>query len=180
LHVLVGEIWVVQHGETEWSAAGRYEGVSDHPLTEAGEEQARGLTFRLNRDWDAVLSSPLSRAASTAELAGLQPLLDPDLAEWDLGPAEGRTRDEIEDPRWTPWDRPLGEPLEALAVRLRRVLQRLPEGDVLIFGHNHVLRALTALHLGLHAGAARNLLLDPARIGILTRDDPPAIRAWNL
>jgi len=178
----VGELWVVQHGETEWSAGGRYEGLADHPLTEAGEEQARGLTFRLNRDWSAVLSSPLRRSMHSAELAGLQPVGEPALVEWDLGAAEGRTAEELATgQRGSIWDHPPGEPLEALGARLRNLLQRLPPGDVLLMSHNHVLRVLAALHLGLHAGAGRHLLLGPARIGILTRDEgDPAIRAWNL
>lgn len=174
----MGEIWVVQHGETQWTASGRFEGVTDNPLTEAGEEQARGLTFRLNRDWSAVFSSPLSRALRSAELAGLQPLPEPALVEWDLGPAEGRTAQEH---AGGVWDHPPGESLESLGSRVRALLHRLPDGDVLLFGHNHVLRVLAAVHLGLHAGAARHLLLGPARIGILTRDaGEPAVRAWNL
>lgn len=182
LHVCVGEIWVVQHGETEWFGAGRYEGVTDNPLTEAGEEQARGLTFRLNRDWDSVLCSPLQRARRSAELAGLQPVVEPALVEWDLGAAEGRTPEELTaGRRGSVWDHPPGESLESLGARVRALLQRLPPGDVLLVGHNHVLRVLAAVHLGLHAGAGRHLLLGPARIGILTRDEgDPAVRAWNL
>lgn len=178
----MGEIWIVRHGETEWSAAGRHTGHTDIPLTDIGEEQARGLTFRLNRDWDTVLSSPLSRATRTAELAGFSPLPEPDLVEWDYGQAEGLTTEELSIGRpWNVWDQPMGESLEELGTRVRRVLHRLPEGDVLLFSHGHVLRVLAAVYLGLHPGAGRHLMLAPARVGILSQEHGyPALRAWNL
>jgi probable phosphoglycerate mutase len=182
LHVGVGEIWVVRHGETEWSAAGRHTGRTDIPLTEAGEEQARGLTFRLNRDWEAVLSSPLQRAVETARLAGFEPVVDDDLVEWDYGAAEGRTTAELSaDAPWSVWDQPLGETVTQLGGRVRRVLDTLPEGDVLVFGHGHCLRVLTAVYLGLPPVAGRHLRLDPARVGVLGHEhDWPALKAWNL
>jgi probable phosphoglycerate mutase len=178
----VGEIWVVRHGETEWSVAGRHTGRTDIPLTEAGEEQARGLTFRLNRDWDAVLSSPLQRATRTAELAGFSPVLDDDLMEWDYGAAEGRTTAELSaDAPWSVWDQPLGETVTQLGGRVRRVLDRLPDGDVLIFGHGHVLRVLAALYLGGAPEDGKHFMLDAARVGVLGHEHGwPALRAWNL
>jgi probable phosphoglycerate mutase len=180
--VRVGEIWLVRHGETEWSAAGRHTGRTDIPLTAVGEEQARGLMFRLNRDWAAVLSSPLQRALRTAELAGFHPLPDPDLMEIDYGPAEGRTTAELSaEWPWTVWDRPLGETWEEVGVRVQRVLDQLPDGDVLVFGHGHVLRALTAVYLGLPAVQGRLFSLETARTGVLSREhDHPVIRTWNL
>jgi probable phosphoglycerate mutase len=178
----VGEIWLVRHGETEWSAAGRHTGRTDVPLTAVGEEQARGLTFRLDREWDAVLSSPLSRALRTAELAGFAPVVDDDLVEWDYGAAEGLTTAELSaDEPWNAWDQPLGETVSQLGARVRRLLDRLPDGDVLLFSHGHLLRVLAAVRLGLAPIEGRHLVLDPARIGVLGREHTwPVIRAWNL
>ena len=166
---------MVRHGETEWSATGRHTGLTDVPLTEVGEEQARGLTFRLNRDWDAVLSSPLSRACRTAELAGFSPVLEPDLREWDYGGAEGLTTGQLSASKpWSVWEEPLGESLDDLGERLQRVLDGLPDGDALIFGHGHALRVLTALYLGVE------LEVDAARIGVLGYEhDHRVLKAWN-
>jgi broad specificity phosphatase PhoE len=182
LHVCVGEIWVVRHGETEWSAVGRHTGRTDVPLTAVGEEQARGLMFRLNRDWDAVLSSPLSRARRTAELAGFSPLIDGDLMEWDYGGAEGLTTAQLSATKpWSVWEEPLGESLEQLGERAQRVLDRLPDGDSLLFAHGHVLRVLTALYLGGAPEDGKHFMLDAARIGVLGREHAyPALKAWNL
>lgn len=179
----MGEIWVVRHGETEWSAAGRHTGRRDIPLTEVGEEQARRLALRLNRDWDTVLSSPLSRARRTAELAGFSPLLEPDLVEWDYGKAEGLTTAQLSATKpWSVWDEPLGESLEQLGARAQRVLDKLPpDGDVLIFAHGHVLRVLAALYLGGTPAQGKHFLLDPASIGVLGHEhDYRALKAWNL
>ena len=172
----------MRHGETEWSAAGKHTGRTDIPLTEVGEEQARGLTFRLNREWDTVLSSPLSRARRTAELAGFAPLLEPDLVEWDYGTAEGLTTAQLSAAKpWSVWDEPLGETLDELGDRVQRVLDKLPEGDVLIFGHGHVLRVLCALYLGGTPYEGKHFLLDAARVGVLGHEhDYPALKAWNV
>src|SRR4029450_1546763 len=105
---MAGEIWLVRHGETEWSVAGRHTGRTDVPLTDAGRKQARSLRAILgDRRFALVLTSPLSRARETCELAGYgeadQPL--DDLREWDYGEYEGRTTASIreERPGWTGW-----------------------------------------------------------------------------
>ena len=88
-----GKLWLVRHGETEWARLGRHTGRTDIPLTETGREQARILGRRLaGHTFALVLTSPLSRAAETAELAGFgsRALVDPDLREWDYGALEGR------------------------------------------------------------------------------------------
>lgn len=177
----VREIWVVRHGETAWSASGRHTSSTDVPLTAVGEEQARALGPRLARQWDLVLTSPMQRARRTAELAGLTPDVDDDLREWEYGGAEGRTTEELSTGQpWSVWDEPLGESLAALAARTRRLLARLPDGDVLLFGHGHGLRVLTAVYLELAPTAARHLVLGPARIGVLgTEHTWPALTGWN-
>lgn len=181
----MGELWLVRHGETEWSRSGRHTGRTDLPLTPEGALQAKALTPRLDRLWAAVLSSPLARAARTAELAGLAPVLDGDLQEWDYGPAEGLTTAELsaEQP-WSVWaGPPLGETLEQVAGRAAAVLGRLPldAGDVLLVSHGHLLRVLAAVYLGQDPRLAKHLVLRPARIGVLGREhDYPALLGWGL
>ncbi|MFW2382541.1 MAG: histidine phosphatase family protein, partial [Acidimicrobiales bacterium] len=97
---------LVRHGETEWSAKGRHTGRTDIPLTPSGEQEARATAATLAEwDFERIFSSPLSRALSTARLAGFEPELDDDLLEWDYGDAEGRTNAEIvaERPGWSKW-----------------------------------------------------------------------------
>ncbi|MGB8649241.1 MAG: histidine phosphatase family protein [Mycobacteriales bacterium] len=177
------EIWLVRHGETEWSRAHKHTGRSDVPLTPEGEQAAKALTPRLDRPWAAVLASPLQRAWRTAELAGLSPTPEPDLVEWDYGPAEGRTTQEMSAERpWRVWDDvPLGETVDDVATRVRRVLARLPEaGDVCLVAHGHVLRILTAVYLGMDPRAGKHWVLEPCRIGVLGHEhDWPAMRGWN-
>jgi probable phosphoglycerate mutase len=180
----VADIWLVRHGETEWSRTGRHTGRTDLPLLAEGEQMALALKPRLDRPWAAVLSSPLQRARRTAELAGLTPTLDDDLAEWDYGPAEGRTTAELSAERpWSVWDDPpLGERLEQVAVRARRVLAKLPtDGDVCLVSHGHFLRILTAIYLELRPIDAKHLVLEPARIAVLGHEHTwTALRGWNL
>jgi len=87
-----GEVFLIRHGETEWSLSGQHTGSTDIPLTDHGEAVARLLTPVLaDRDFSLVLCSPLQRARRTCELAGLgeQASIDPDLAEWNYGSYEG-------------------------------------------------------------------------------------------
>ena len=179
----MGETWLVRHGETEWSASGRHTSTTDVPLTARGEEQARALRERLDRPWAVVLCSPRQRALRTAELAGLHPDVEPDLVEWGYGEAEGRSTADVraERPGWNQWDDPLGEPLDALAQRVRRVLDRLPEdGDSVLVAHAHVLRVLAAVALGLPPIAGRHLALGAAKVGVLGHEHEwPALLGWN-
>ena len=179
----VREIWLVRHGATEWSKTGRHTGLTDLPLLPEGEAQARALGERLRRDWALVLSSPLQRAARTAELAGLEPELDNDLMEWDYGPAEGLTTKELSADRpWSVWgDVPLGETLEQVAERCRKVLSRLPEnGDVCLVAHGHLLRILTAVYLELEPLAGKRFALSPGGIGVLGKEHAyPVLLRWN-
>lgn len=177
----MGQLWVVRHGETAWSASGRHTSTTDVPLTPRGEEQARALGPRLARPWDLVLCSPLQRALRTAELAGLSPVVEPDLQEWQYGEAEGRTTAELSvgEP-WNQWDHPLGETLTHLATRVQRVLDGLPDGEVLLVAHGHVLRVLTAVYLGLPPVAGRHLPLGAGRVGVLGHEHSwPAVLEWN-
>ena len=176
----MGESWVVRHGLTEWARDRRHTGRTDVPLLAAGEQAARDLAPRLDRHWDVVLASPLQRAWRTAELAGLTPTAEPDLVEWDYGPAEGRTTAEM-GPGWSVWGTPtLGETVEQVAVRCRRVLDKA-HGETVLIAHGHVLRILTAVYLGLDPLNAKHFVLEPTRIGILGHEhDWPALTGWNL
>lgn len=100
-----GTLVTVRHGETAWSRVGRHTGRTDLPLTEAGEEQAATAGRSLGkRRFGLVLVSPLGRARRTAELAGFPDYeIDPDLAEWDYGPVEGLTRQQVREQLGYPW-----------------------------------------------------------------------------
>lgn len=186
----MSELWIARHGETEWSRTGRHTGRTDVPLTAAGRDEAVRLGSALRgRRFALVLSSPLSRAWETCRLAGFAEGAErsADLLEWDYGEVEGRTRAEVRAgrPGWTIWDgtAALGESLEEVAVRARRVIARAEAapGDVLAFAHGHVLRVLAACWLGLPPRDARLLALGTAALGVLGSDgDTRVLRAWNL
>src|SRR3954447_26714223 len=126
----MGDVWLVRHGETEWSRDGRHTGSTDLPLTSEGEAAARALAPRLAGETFAlVLTSPLERARRTAALAGFPDAeVDPDLVEWRYGDYEGVTTDQIREtvPDWTVWTHPCpgGESAEEVSVRLDRVVER--------------------------------------------------------
>jgi probable phosphoglycerate mutase len=176
-------IWLVRHGETAWSKTGQHTGRTDLPLTAEGEAQARRLAPRLRREWALVLSSPLQRAWRTAELAGLSPEPEPDLMEWDYGHAEGLTTAQLSAERpWRVWeDATLGETLEEVAERCRRVLAKVPaDGDTCLVAHGHLLRVLAAVYLGLEPTEGRHLVLEPCKTGVLGHEHEwPALRSWN-
>src|SRR6476469_6092849 len=145
------ELWLVRHGETEWSRDGRHTSTTDLDLTESGVEVARTLRDRLaGETFDLVLSSPRHRARRTAELAGFAEVdVDDDLVEWDYGDYEGITTAEIREtvPGWTIWTHPTpgGETAEQVTARLDRVVARCEGHErVLLFSHGHALRALAA------------------------------------
>lgn len=182
------EVVVVRHGETEWSRTGRHTGRSDPPLTEEGERQARAVGEALReRSFAVVLSSPLLRARETARLAGFEPELRDDLAEWDYGEYDGLTTPEIREqvPDWTIWRYGAlgGETVEQLAVRADRMIAELlrVDGDVLVFSHGHFLRVLTARWLELGAAEGRLFALDSGTLSTLGFErDQRVIRSWNV
>ncbi|MDX3002884.1 histidine phosphatase family protein [Kribbella solani] len=181
-------LFLVRHGETEWSRSGRHTSVTDLPLTAEGERVAKSLRPRLaGESFDLVLTSPRQRARRTAELAGFPDAeVDDDLVEWNYGAYEGITTAEIRRtvPGWTIWDDPVpnGETPAQLSTRLDRVIARITAtpGDVLVFGHSHALRALTARWLNLPATEGRHFILDTATLSTLGWErDSPAIHHWN-
>jgi broad specificity phosphatase PhoE len=179
---------LVRHGETEWTRSGRHTGRTDIPLTEQGRRDAEAVADALRgRTFARVLTSPLSRAAETARLAGFGDAERRDeLMEWDYGAHEGRTTPEIRggSPGWTIWsgDVPSGESADDVAARVDRVLNevRAVDGDVLVFAHGHVLRVLTARWLGLDPREGRHFALDPATVSALGYErETPVVRLWN-
>jgi broad specificity phosphatase PhoE len=184
----MGEVWAVRHGETEWSRDGRHTGTTDIPLTDVGEAAARGLAPRLAEEKFAlVLTSPLQRARRTAELAGFpEAEVDDDLVEWGYGDYEGVTTEEIREsvPDWTVWTHPCpnGETADEVSRRLDRVVARCEreDGDVLLVGHGHSLRALAARWLGLPVTDGRLLKLDTGTVSVLGHERETAVVLhWN-
>src|SRR5918992_1730497 len=165
---------LIRHGETEWSASGRHTSVTDVPLLDAGRRDAARLRERLaGREFALVLSSPRARARETAELAGLDAVVDDDLAEFDYGSYEGRTTPEIreERPGWSVWTdgAPGGETAVAVGVRADRAIERAlaAGGDVALFAHGHFLRVLAARWIGLPAVYGGVLALETGSVSEL-------------
>ncbi|MDK9499124.1 histidine phosphatase family protein [Streptomyces katrae] len=194
----MSELLLVRHGETAWSANGRHTGLTDVPLTARGADEALSLApFFRDREPALVLTSPLSRAVATAELAGLTGgIPEPDLHEWDYGGYEGVTTAEIQRtrPDWSLWAdgvppgdaRHPGEQAAQVGVRADRVLARAAGtlkaggGDVVLVAHGHFLRVLTARYLGLPPQDGRLFLLRTGTVSVLsTEHGLPVIAGWN-
>ena len=182
------QLWLVRHGETEWSASGRHTSRTDLDLTEAGVEAARSVADKLRgTSFARVLSSPLLRARRTAELAGAgSPELVEDLREWDYGDDEGLTTAQIREsrPGWTVWrDGPQGgETCAEVGARADRVVElvRAVDGPVLAFSHGHFSRVLGAWWLGLEVTDGAHLALSTASVSVLGWErDTPAVLHWN-
>ena len=193
----MGQLILIRHGETEWSASGQHTGRSDIPLTARGEAAAQALAPVLAAlDIRAAVTSPASRAARTAELAGVSGAKpDPDLQEWDYGGYEGLTTVQIRArrPGWYLWRDGVipgsgqhpGETVDQVGQRVDAVLARvtplLAEGNVAIFAHGHSLRILTARWLQLDPDGGRLFRLETATISALGEEhDQPVILSLNL
>ena len=185
-------LFLVRHGETEWSRSGRHTSITDLPLTENGKQLARAVKGHLApEDFQLILSSPRRRARETAELAGFvgayEPEIDNDLAEWFYGDYEGQTSKEIWKtvPGWTIWNGavPGGETAAEVASRLDHVVGRVRESGVnqaICFGHGHALRALTMRWLGFDLELGVHFPLDTGTVSVLGEDrGAPALERWN-
>lgn len=185
-------IYLARHGETAWSLTGQHTGLTDLPLTERGERNARRLQERLRGlTFVKVLSSPLQRARQTCELAGFGAVAEiyRDLVEWNYGDYEGRRTAEIriERPDWQLFRDgcPGGESPAEVAVRADCVVNRLRRlsGDVLMFSSGHFLRVLAFRWINLDpATYAKSFLLSTASLSALGYDgsvSQPVIRLWN-
>jgi broad specificity phosphatase PhoE len=193
----MGELILIRHGATEWSRSGQHTGRTDVPLTDAGRAAATQLGRALaGRNIVATFTSPASRAADTAELAGLSaPRLEPNLHEWDYGGYEGMTTAEIGRRQigWYLWrdgvipgdaDHP-GETVDQVAARADAVLDKvtplLPQGDIALVAHGHLLRVLAARWLGLEPAGGRFFRLDTGTLSLLGFEhEEPVISQWNV
>ncbi|MBA8904030.1 histidine phosphatase family protein [Phyllobacterium sp. P30BS-XVII] len=185
------EIYLVRHGQTEWSLSGKHTGRTDIPLTAAGEASARQLANRLQgHAFDAVWSSPSQRASNTCALAGYGSarLIKDDLAEWDYGSYEGVTTKEIlaERPGWQLFRDgcPKGELAFDVGARADRIIADIRNANsrILIFSSSHFLRVLAARWLGLPPEGGSLFVLDTASISVLGYEHDltePVIRRWN-
>jgi probable phosphoglycerate mutase len=183
------KVYLLRHGETEWSLNGRHTGVTDIPLTENGRKLARQLQPILAREkFVMVLTSPLQRARDTCELAGLGTLasVDRDLMEWNYGEYEGLTTDQIRQtrPDWSVFSDgcPGGESPLQVSVRADRIVSRVRtfDGNVALFSHGHILRVLAARWINLSASYGENFLLDTATLNVLGYyRESPAFKIWN-
>ena len=193
----MGDLILLRHGQTEWSLAGKHTGRTDVALTPQGVAAAAALAPMLaRRQITAVFTSPASRAVRTAQLAGLHAAKqDPDLWEWDYGGYEGMTTEQIrrQRPGWYLWRDGViggdaahpGETVQQVGERADRVLDRaavsLPDGDVVLVAHGHVLRVLTARWLGLPPADGRLFRLDTGTVSTLgTEHAQPVILTWNV
>ncbi|MCA1655043.1 MAG: acid phosphatase [Pseudonocardiaceae bacterium] len=174
-------LYLLRHGETEWSRDGQHTGRTDLPLTENGERRAADAGrllagLREDRPPALVICSPRTRALRTAELAGLTVSeVTEDIAEWDYGAYEGLTTPQIREtvPGWTVWTHPCpdGETAEQVGARAAKVVARvrdvLPDGDVVLVGHGHFSRVLVAAWLGLPPTAGVHFGLEAASVAVL-------------
>src|SRR2546422_1124620 len=184
-------IYLVRHGETTWSLTGQHTGLTDLPLTERGERNARRLGERLaGLAFAKVFTSPLQRAARTCELAGFGSVteVERDLVEWNYGNYEGLRTTEIraKHPDWHLFRDgcPGGELPARVGARADQVVSRVREiqGDVLIFSSGHFLRVLAARWLGLEPAVGRFFMLHTASVSIFGYENSlsqPVIRLWN-
>jgi broad specificity phosphatase PhoE len=186
------EVYLIRHGETDWSKSGQHTSITDLPLTEQGTKQAESLRSHLNpEEFGLVLSSPRQRAVKTAELAGFtgpyEPQVDEDLVEWAYGDYEGLTSVQIHEsvPDWDIFTgvTPGGETHDQVTARLDRVVKRIQESGVeraICFGHGHALRAFTLRWLKFDVSLGMHFPLDTGTVSILGWEKhQPALERWN-
>jgi broad specificity phosphatase PhoE len=186
-------LFLTRHGDTPWTESRQHTGRTDLALNERGEHNARQIGERLRKNYSFVhaFTSPLQRASKTCELAGFgdRMEIEDNLMEWDYGAFEGKRGKEIrkEQPGWLLYRDgcPSGESPQDVAARADRFIARIRDlqGDILAFGHGHIIRMIAARWLGLPPLAARFFYCQPASVGLLAYEhdnrDEPIIRRWN-
>jgi probable phosphoglycerate mutase len=190
------QLWLIRHGETEWSASGKHTSRTDVGLTENGRERAAVLGMYLaETEFCAVFRSPMARARETCEIAGFgqRAEVDADLCEWNYGVYEGRTTREIqaEFPGWSVWKDAIvgGESLEKVGARADRMIAKAVGAvesagagacNVALFGHAHILRILAARWVGLEPVGGRLLVLGTGSVSMLGWErETRVIQQWN-
>ncbi len=188
------ELWLVRHGETEWSLSGAHTSRTDIPLTDHGRQRAVELqTFLKNTQFAKVFASPMARAQETCRIAGFgdQMVVEEGLREWDYGESEGKTtkemREKYNDPEWSVWTRPIvgGEPVEHVGERadavIAKALDGVPDkGKVALFAHAHILRILAARWISLPAKGGELFGLGTGSLSVLGWERTTrVISRWN-
>src|SRR5215469_5731186 len=185
------ELWIVRHGETEWSASGKHTSRTDIPLTDQGRARAKKLgEYLKSTRFDAAFVSPMQRARETCDIAGFgkQAIVDDQLKEWDYGIYEGKTTPEIrnEIPGWSVWKDPIidGETAEHVGQRADAVIQHAlaaaPNGKVALFAHAHILRILAARWIGLEARGGSLFALGTGSVSVLGWErETRVVEHWN-
>jgi broad specificity phosphatase PhoE len=188
------ELWLVRHGETEWSLSGAHTSTTDIPLTDHGRQRAEELRdFLKQTSFAKVLVSPMQRARETCAIAGFgaQAEIQPDLSEWDYGESEGKStrqmREQYNDPQWSVWTREIlgGEALQQVGERADRVIEAALAGldgkaKVALFAHAHILRILAARWIGLEARGGQSFALGTGSVSVLGWErSTRVISHWN-
>ena len=182
------ELWLIRHGETEWSKNGKHTSYTDLPLTEHGREQAAALKPVLaDVHFDLVLTSPRQRAQRTAELAGMTDVaIEPNLQEWNYGSFEGLSTPEIQQvhPGWDVWTADItdGESVDQVAARAGLVIERCVAhgGRCALFAHAHIFRILAAVWVQQDGRFGARLALSTATISVLAWEHGHrVITRWN-
>lgn len=188
------ELWLIRHGETEWSLSGAHTSRTDIPLTDHGRQRAKELgEFLRGTKFDAVFTSPMQRARETCVLAGFgdQAQVEEGLKEWDYGIFEGKTTKEIrlEHPGWSVWKDAItgGETVEHVGERADAVIARAltspsdaGTAKVALFAHAHILRILAARWIALPADGGRLLALGTGSVSVLGWErETRVIAHWN-
>ena len=186
---MVTELWLIRHGETEWSLSGKHTSRTDLPLTAHGRQRAVELgEYLAGTTFNAVLRSPMARARETCEIAGFGSVavVDEGLREWDYGVFEGRTTKEIqaEIPGWSVWKDPIagGETVEQVGARADGVIARAAAdgGRVALFAHAHILRILAARWVGLEARGGSLFALGTGSVSVLGWErETRVVERWN-
>jgi broad specificity phosphatase PhoE len=186
------ELWLVRHGETEWSLSGAHTSRTDIPLTDHGRKRAEELRDYLkDTKFNAVFESPMQRARETCAIAGFgdQAVVEKGLMEWDYGIYEGKTTKEIQAkiPGWSVWKDEIvgGETVEHVGERadgvIARALAASPDGGkVALFAHAHILRILAARWIRLPANGGSLLALGTGSVSRLGWErETRVIESWN-
>ena len=188
------ELWLVRHGETEWSLSGAHTSRTDIPLTDKGRQRAEELRdYLASRGFDAVFTSPMQRARETCAIAGYgdQAVVDEGLREWDYGVYEGKTTKEIREsePGWSVWENTImgGETVDKVGERADGVIERAlaaaegkGDGRVALFAHAHILRILAVRWLELPARDGRLFVLGTGSLSVLGWErETRVVASWN-
>jgi broad specificity phosphatase PhoE len=187
------ELWLIRHGETEWSLSGQHTSTSDIALTEHGRRRAVELKEYLNgKKFAAVFTSPMSRAKETCAIAGYGDVaeVEQNLMEWNYGESEGKTTKEMREtygPTWSVWTDPIvgGESVEQVGARADKVIAHALQaagnsGQVALFAHAHILRITAARWIGLPATGGKLFGLGTGSVSVLGFErETRVVSRWN-